>query len=303
MKPMTVFVSGATGQQGGALARILCERGHRVRALTREPNSSAAQALRELRIEVERGDFEYPASVVRAAHRVDAAFAMGTPYEAGPDAEVQQGKELLNALRAAGVPYIVYSSVANADLKTGIPHFESKAEVEQHLISLGVPCSIVAPVFFMENFRSPAFLPALREGKLAMALARHWPLGMIALEDVAMFTALAIERRSEFEGKRIDIGADEVSGAEAAAILGEASGRRITYEDIPLDVLRASNDDWARMFEWFSGEGYRFHASWLRSKYPEVRWRTLREWAAEQDWSVLSTAATGSPADASPTQG
>jgi hypothetical protein len=86
-----------------------------------------------------------------------------------------------------------------------------------------------------------------------------------------------------------------VSGAETAAILAEASGRRIAYEDIPLDVLRAANDDWPKMFEWFSRKGYKFHAAWLRSKHPEVRWRTLREWAGEQDWSMLSAAAAASP--------
>src|ERR671936_3122514 len=110
-RPMTVFVSGATGQQGGALARVLAERGHRVRALTRAPNSPAAAELHHLGAEVVRGDFEDPDSVARAARGADAAFAMGTPYEAGPDAEVRQGEELVDALRAASVPYIVYSSV------------------------------------------------------------------------------------------------------------------------------------------------------------------------------------------------
>jgi len=297
MKPMTVFVSGATGQQGGALARVLCERGHRVRALTREPDSPAAQELRRLGIEVARGDFEDPESVIRAARNADAAFAVGTPYEEGPDAEVRQGRELVEALEEAAVPYIVYSSVANADLETGIPHFESKARVERHLAFLGVPYSIVAPVFFMENFRSPAFVSALRDGKLAMALSPHRPLGMIAVEDVATFTALAIERRSEFEGKRIDIGADELSGTEAAGILADASGRRIAYEEIQRDGLNA---DWAKN-EWFSRERYKFDAPRLRREYPEVPWRTLREWAAAQDWSVL-TAAAASPG-AEPKQG
>jgi uncharacterized protein YbjT (DUF2867 family) len=294
-RPMTVFVSGATGQQGGALARVLSERGHRVRALTRAPNSPAAAELQHLGAEVARGDFDDPDSVARAARGADAAFAMGTPYEAGPDAEVRQGEGLVDALRTASVPYIVYSSVANADLKTGIPHFESKAKVEQHLASLGVPYAIVAPVFFMENFRSPAFVPALRSGKLAMALPRHWPLGMIAVDDVAMFTALAIERRSEFEGRRIDIGSEEVSGVEAAVIIADASGRRIAYEETPRDAL---NPDWAKMFEWFSREGYKFDAGSLRREYPEVRWRTLRQWAASQEWwSVLAPEAASGAAE------
>jgi uncharacterized protein YbjT (DUF2867 family) len=287
-KPMTVFVSGATGQQGGALARVLRERGHRVRALTREPDSPAAQALRRLGIKVAPGDFEDSASLIRVVRGADAAFAMGTPYEEGPDAEARQGRELIEALEEAAVPYIVYSSVANADLKTGIPHFESKAKVERHLGFVGVPYAIVAPVFFMENFRSPAFVSALRDGKLAMALPRDRPLGMIAVDDVAAFTALAIERRSEFEGKRIDIGSEEVSGAEAAAILADASGRRIAYEEIERDGLNAY---WAKN-EWFSREGYKFDAAMLHREYPEVRWRSLREWATAQDWlSVLTPGA------------
>lgn len=291
-KPLTVFVTGATGQQGGSLARVLCERGHRVRALTRNPDTPAARALRRLGVEVARGDFEDPASVIMAARGADAAFAMGTPYEAGPDAEVREGRKLVEALGEAGVGYIVYSSVANANRNTGIPHFDSKAKVEGQLASLGVPYAIVAPVFFMENFRSAAFVQPLRNGKLAMALPRHWPLGMIGVEDVAAFAALAIERRSEFEGERIDIGSDEVSGAEAAAILAAALGRRITYEETPRDTLNA---DWAKMFEWFSREGYKFDAGMLHHEYPEVRWRTLREWAGGQDWLSVLTPAAASP--------
>src|SRR3954463_16812025 len=126
-----VLVTGATGKQGGAVTRELLRKGHRVRALTRKATGAAAQELARLGAEVVTGDLEDRSSVDAAMRGVDAGFAAGTPFEGGPESETRQGIHVADAAKAAGV-YLVYSSVANADRKTGIPHFDSKAEVEKH---------------------------------------------------------------------------------------------------------------------------------------------------------------------------
>jgi uncharacterized protein YbjT (DUF2867 family) len=102
---------------------------------------------------------------------------------------------------------------------------------------------------------------------------------------------LALERREEFLGKRFDIASDEVTGSRAAEIISRLSGRKIEYVELPIAQLRAANEDYAKMFEWFDRVGYSADIARLRREYPEVGWHTFEEWAKAQSWSVLKQAA------------
>lgn len=184
------------------------------------------------------GDLEDRAACEGAARDVDAVFAVATPFEPGVEAEVRQGQNMLAAAKTAGVRHLVYSSVASADQSTGIPHFDSKFEIEQQIKASAVPSTIVAPVYFMENLFAPSTVPGLREGKLAMALPADRVLQQIAVEDIATFVVLALEHRERFLGTRIDIAGDEVTGEQAADILTRASGRQIEYVEIAPEQRR-----------------------------------------------------------------
>jgi uncharacterized protein YbjT (DUF2867 family) len=175
---------------------------------------------------------------------------------------------------------------------TGIAHFDSKLEVEKEVRRSGVPFTIVAPVFFMENFLAGWMVASIAKGSIAMGLPATRRLQQIAVADVAQFTALVIKRRGEFLGKRIDIASDELTCATAAALIGEALGRRIEYTAIPIDALRQQNEDLARMYEWFDRVGYDADVVGLRWLYPEVDWHRFSTWAAEQDWSAIAAPAT-----------
>jgi hypothetical protein len=111
----------------------------------------------------------------------------------------------------------------NRMLATGVPHFDSKFEVEKEVRRSGLPFTIVAPVFFMENFLADWMKAGIARGSIAMALPATRRLQQIAIADIAQFTALVIERRERFFGKRIDIASDELTGATAAAAISEAS--------------------------------------------------------------------------------
>ena len=285
---LSVLVSGATGQQGGALARILLGRGHRVRAFVRRPDSFEAEELERLGAELAEGDFEEPSSIEAAARGTDALYIVATPFEAGMEAETRHGIAAADAAKAAGVEHLVYSSVADADKDAGIPHFDSKREVEKHIEGLGIPYTIVAPVYFMDNLLAPWTLPQLKEGRFPMALSRSRPLQQIALSDIASFTALVLENRKEFLDRRVDIASDELAGEEVAEILRRVTGKEIHYVELPLEQVRqAMGEDGARMFEWFDEVGYSADIEALRREHPEVRWHTFEEWAKEQDWSAL----------------
>jgi uncharacterized protein YbjT (DUF2867 family) len=286
----SVLVAGATGQQGGAVAQALLSRGHRVTALTRKPDSDAARRLASTGADVVAGDLGDPASIARAASDVDTMFLMGNSYEAGTEEEARQGIIAADAAKAAGVGHLIYSSVADADKKTGIPHFESKYLVEKHVAGLGIPYTISAPVAFMENFVAPWSIGALRQGTHAFAMDPKRVLQLVALADIGAFVAVLVERREQVFGKRFDFAGDELSGEEQAKILSQAIGRPIAYREIPIAVARQQSEDAALMFEWFDRVGYDADIAALQRDFPEVRWHSFANWAHEFDWSVLERA-------------
>lgn len=289
--PLSVLVTGATGQQGGALARHLLRQGHHVLALTRRTDSPAAKTLEAQGAVLVPGDFEDPASLEAATRRADAVYAMATPFEAGIDAEVRHGLHLVDAARLAGVKHFIYSSVAGADQRTGIPHFDSKHEVERYLRHSGLPYTIVAPTFFMENFTGPMFRPGLQEGLLAMGIPPARGLQMVAVEDLAGFVARVLAWPEFFLGERIEVASDEVTGQQATDLLSYVSGRRLHYHQLALEFVRERSEDLARMYEWFDRVGYHADILTLRHEFPQVGWHTFEEWARGQDWSFLGSAA------------
>jgi uncharacterized protein YbjT (DUF2867 family) len=289
---LNVLVTGATGKQGGHLVRELLARGHSVRALTRKPESPGAAALAASGVTVVTGDFEDQGSLERAARGVDTLFAMATPFEHGEKAETREGVNIVRAASAVGVSHLVYSSVAGADRATGIPHFDSKFEVEKEIRRSGVPFTIVAPVFFMENFLADWMAAGIAKGSIALAVPATRRLQQIAVADIAQFTALVIERRESFFGKRIDIASDELTLATVAGAISEVSGRHLEYTALPIEAARQQNEDLARMYEWFDRVGYDADVVGLRSLYPEVDWHRFSTWAREQDWSAITVPAT-----------
>jgi uncharacterized protein YbjT (DUF2867 family) len=138
----------------------------------------------------------------------------------------------------AGVGHLIYSSVADANKKTGIPHFESKYLVEKHVAGLGIPYTISAPVAFMENIVAPCSIGALRQGTYAFAMPPKRVLQLVALTDIGAFVAVLVERREQVFGKRSDFAGDELSGEEQAKILTHAIGRPISYQEIPIATAR-----------------------------------------------------------------
>ena len=302
-RPLTVLVTGATGKQGGALARLLLKRGHRVLAFVRSPDSPAAKELEQRGAELTPGDFDDPDSIERALHGVDAVFAMATPFaDGGLEGEVRHGRHLIDAAKLARVKHFLYSSVAGADQETGIPHFDTKHVVEGHLRQSGLPYTIVAPVWFMENFVGPSFAQRLHEGVLSLALPPHQGLQMIPMADLAAFCTRVLEWPDELLGRRIEVASDEVTGEQAAALISYVSGHKLRYEQAPLEAIRSFSEDMGRMFEWFQRVGYHANISLLRRDYPEVGWHTFEDWARAQDWDALlgttwrgTTAAEPSP--------
>jgi uncharacterized protein YbjT (DUF2867 family) len=270
-----ILVTGATGQQGGSLARLLLQKKHKVYALTRNTQSSAAQDLRNKGANIVKGDLDDSDSLEHAVRDVESIFLMGTPFEDGTEGETRRGKLMADIAKENKVEHLVYSSVANADKNTGIPHFESKYKIEQHIKNLGIPYTIIGPTFFMENLLGPG----LEQGQLALPLSPSTILQQSALENIAEFSSLVLEHHKPFLGKRIDIASDEVTGEQAANILSNVLGYKIKYVPIPLEQVYQANEDMARMYEWYGRVGTSIDITNLHNEYPKVNWLTFEDWA------------------------
>jgi len=93
------------------------------------------------------------------------------------------------------------------------------------------------------------------------------------------FTALVLERRKPFLGKRIDIASDEVTGEQVAKILSNELGQRIRYVPVPLEQVYQANEDMARMYDWYGNGGTGIDISALHQEYSEVNWLSFKDWA------------------------
>ncbi|MFH9084649.1 NmrA/HSCARG family protein [Streptomyces sp. NPDC017673] len=284
---LTIAVTGATGAQGGATARALLNAGHHVRALTRRPGSPAAEALRGLGAEVRHADFDDPGPLAAALAGADALFAVTTPFGTDTRTEIRQGTALVDAAAGARLGHVVLTSAAHADRGTGVPHFESKWAVEQHLRASGLPWTVIAPAAFMDNYASGWTLDGLRTGVFAWPMPADRPLTLIPATDIGAFAALALQRRDDFAGLRVDIASDTCTPAQIAATLSTALSRPVTHAQPPLTQVRTHSPDLAAMFAYFTGTGLDVDVAGLRHAHPGIAWHTFADWAGEQNWAAL----------------
>jgi len=275
----TILITGVTGHQGGAVARVLQGTGFTLRGLTRKPDSEPAAALARQGVEVVQGDMDDEASLRRALAGAWGVFGVQNAQEAGVEKEEAQGKRLATLAREAGVQHYVYTSVGSADQRTGIPHFESKRRIEEAVLGLRFPSHVILrPVFFMENLLAPF---ALQGSTLSLALPPNTRLQMIAVDDIGWFGARAFSDAAGLNRREIDIAGDVRTMPEVAAILTEALGRPVTFAETPIEQVRKYSTDVALMMEWFDRVGYRADIAGLEREFGRTLTK-LPDWARHQ---------------------
>ncbi len=284
MNTKRILVTGATGQQGGAVARqLLKQPGVAVRALTREPGKPAAKALAQSGAEIVRGDLDDPAAIKRALEGIFGVFSVQNFMEAGYEGEVRQGKTLADAAKAAGVEHFVYSSVVSADRRTGIPHFESKWEIEQHIRQIGLACTILRPAFFMQNWNGYLREPIL-QGTLPLPLNPQTSLQQISVDDIGAFAVMAFQAPAKWSGRTLELAGEELTVQSVADLFTRVLGRRVNYVQVPWDQFRQqAGEEMTRMYRWFNDVGYHVDIAAVRREYPNLT--TLQEVLRGQKWA------------------
>ena len=276
-----ILVSGATGRQGGAVARELLSRGYRVRGLTRNPDSERAQQLAGLGIEMVKGDFNDMDSLNRATQGAYGVFSVQNFWEHGKQGEIRQGSNLADAAKQAGVSHFVYTSVANADKNTGIPHFDSKYEIEKYILSVQLPYTIIRPVSFMENWEYSRV--HIENGIIYGPLSPETRHQHIAVKDIGRFAAEAFDNPAEWLGVSIDIAGDDHTQLEIAGIFSRVTGREVKYVQVPWDEYEEQQgEEMTIMEKWFENVGYSVDVEALRSKYDWLY--SLEQYLVENDW-------------------
>jgi uncharacterized protein YbjT (DUF2867 family) len=268
-----VLVTGATGSQGGAVARKLLEAGSAVRVLTRTTESHAAQELARLGAEVARGDWDDVDSLVAAMQGARGVFSVQRPDADNSDSERRHGRNLVAAARRAGVRHFLHTSVCEAGRHTEFPRWESgywyqkywtdKWDVEECVRGAGFErWTIFKPAFLMDNFAEPKaarMFPHLREGKVLTALTPGTRLQLIAADDVGAFCRAALADPERFDRRSIDLAAEAWTMAEIAEMLAAALRKSVVAEHVSPKEARAAGifPGWIRTQEWVNEVGYR----------------------------------------------
>lgn len=256
-EPRAILVTGATGNQGGAVVDHLLASGTEfdVRGLTRDATDDAASELEERGVTMVEGDLNEPETLREPIADAEAVFAVTNFWTEGYEGQVQQGKNLADVAAEEGVEQFVFSGVGSHDQETGVPHFDSAWEIDQYAQELDLPLTVLQPVFFLQNLE--AFAEDVTEGTLALPLEEGVPLQMVDVDDVGHAAAVALERPEEFIGERYDLAGEEATLEETAAVLSEVTGREVEAVHVPIEEAYDSfGEEFTVMCEWFNEVGY-----------------------------------------------
>ncbi|HET9793190.1 MAG TPA: NmrA/HSCARG family protein [Thermoanaerobaculia bacterium] len=266
-----IAVIGATGAQGGGLARAIAADHSGTfagRAITRKPDSEKGKALAALGLEVVAADLDDPKSLERAFAGAHGVYGVTNFWEhLSPEKELAQAGAIARAAKSAGVAHVIWSTLEDTRLrvplsdprvptlreKYKVPHFDAKGEADRFFS--GVPTTFLLAAFYWDNFiyfgAGPRRMP---DGSVVLAL----PLGGgklpgIAAEDIGRCALGIFRRGSEMIGRRVGIAGEILSGAEMAAAFSRALGQTVNFFDMPFDQYRALGfpgaDDMGNMFQ------------------------------------------------------
>lgn len=237
-QPILVF--GATGRQGGSVAKALLKAGWPVRALVQDSSKAGSVQLRNAGVELVQGSFEQT-DVIRSAMKGAYGVFSVLPANLVAEDEVRYGISIADIAAETGINHFVYSSGASVGNElTGVARFDAKPRIEAYVRQLDMTTTIIRPMIFMDMLVRPGF--GLDEGRLVSLIRPDHSIQLMAVEDIGRFVAAILGDKSRFGGATLKIASDRLTGRELELALSEAAGRLISYERFSEDVLIASAD-------------------------------------------------------------
>lgn len=299
-----IAVVGATGAQGGGLARaILADAGggFTVRVLTRHPGSEAARELAGLGAEVVEADMADEPSMTKAFDGAYGAFLVTNFWEhMSPEQEKRDAATMARAAKAAGVAHAIWSTLDDTrehipledermptlQGRYKVPHFDAKAEADQYFTDAGVPTTFLRTTFYWENLLGPLAPTRAEDGRLVLALPMaDGRLAGIAAEDIGRIAYGILRRGRDLVGRTVSVAGEHLTGAQLADQLSAALGEEVHYAPVPFDAARAQPFpgavEFGNMFQFYA-EVPQFNAARdldvVRDLNPRLQ--TFQQWLA-----------------------
>jgi uncharacterized protein YbjT (DUF2867 family) len=281
----SVLVAGATGMQGGAVVDHLLETDIDVYGLTRAPSSNAAVQLEDRGVTIVKGDMMDKRSVKPLMKDVDGVFCVTDYWEHGYRDEVEQGVNMAEAAAETRVDHFIYSSVNGAQRDPGIPHFKSKRRVEERIARLGIPATVIRPVFFMQNFER--MREGIKSGLLAMALERGTSLPMLDVRDLGAFIREAFLDSKYYQHRAVELAGDELTLEGLAVRFSDVTDVDVSPTHLSIEnVEKQMGEEYAVMFEWYNDRDLQISLSEIRAKH-DVNFSRFVEYLVSTGWHDL----------------
>jgi uncharacterized protein YbjT (DUF2867 family) len=301
-----VTVFGATGAQGGGLARAILDdprRRFRLRAVTRKPDSPAARALAQAGAEVVAADLDDAGSVYRAMRGAHAAFCVTNFWEHfSPDRELAQAHTMASAAAESRVSHVIWSTLEDTRSfvplgsgrlpvlmgKYNVPHFDAKGEANRAFTDRRVPTTLLYTSFYWDNLIHFGMQPKRGDdGRLAFVLPMDdAKLPGIAADDIGGCAFGILAQGPSLVGKSVGIAGEHLNGRQMAQALSQAMGEPVVHVPMSPDDYRALGfpgaDDLGNMFQFKRDfeHSYRASRSVECSRELNPRLQTFAQWLA-----------------------
>jgi uncharacterized protein YbjT (DUF2867 family) len=274
----TIAVVGATGRQGWQVVRHLLEKGWKVRALTRTPESKKAAALKSLGAEVVQAHLEDKASLEAAFEGAHGVYDIQIPVSGKIDMEIAQGRNAAEAAKKTGVRHVVYGSAGIGPQKTGIEQWDAKLEITRIMKELGLSLTTLRPMAFMELMTDPTYYPQSSTWYVWPKLSGiDRPIGWLSVKDVGAIAAKAFANPDEYIGRDLPLAADVQSLAECREIFKEVTGKYPSRFPMPVFLFeKIVGKDLANMWRWLRTNHVDLDTGPAQAIHPEAL--TVRTW-------------------------
>jgi uncharacterized protein YbjT (DUF2867 family) len=284
-----IAVVGATGLQGGAVARRVLQDGWPVRALTRSPDGKQASALAELGAEVVKADSSDPASLERALDGVHGVFSVQNHHISGYEGEALQGKQVAEVAKRVGVSQLVYSGAGPGIKGSGVGSWETKLKVAAYIRTLDLPVTVFHPTAFMDLMTEPKFYPPASVWHLMPKLMGPTrPVGWLAVDDLAVIVANAFGDPDRFVGREVVLASDVRSIDDCRVIWREVTGRSPRRLPMPRWLFeRFAGTDETTMWRWLGANKVDFDTGPTLAIHPEAL--TVRKWLERKQTPTASS--------------
>jgi uncharacterized protein YbjT (DUF2867 family) len=274
----TIAVIGATGRQGGQVARHLLAQGWRVRALTRSPESKKSAALKDLGAEIVKASLEDRASLEEAFAGAYGVYDIQIPVSGKIEVEIGQGRNAAEAARKTGIRHVVYGSAGIGPQKTGIEQWDAKLEITRYMKELGLPLTVLRPMAFMELMTDPTYYPQSSTWYVWPRLSGiDRPIGWLSVQDVGAIAAKAFANPEDFIGRDLPLAADVQSLAQCRQIYKEVRGKYPSRFPMPVFLFeKIVGRDLAEMWRWLRTNHVDLDTRPTQQVHPEAM--TVRAW-------------------------